>query len=217
MTLQDVQLVNNKHTALVVNNIYGSFLIEKLAVFDQSTPSPIHVDVVCCDHGRIDENCIKQRKFSWTNKNGSPFLNMSSYYSVSKSGRVLIFSNEYISKDIIGANNYRFNDNVLWDDGLLVQFRNMYVNNKTIGQNLLTNRNGTKDKKGVTCPPGYYLASNKTCQCSFLKDEEQLNGILSCDNDRHAAKIKHGYWAGYRLSNQHPSPNYANLVTGQCP
>ena len=113
VTLQDVQLVNNKHTALVVNNIYGSFLIEKLAIFDQSTPSPIHVDVVCCDHGRIDENCIKQRKFSWTNKNGSPFLNMSSYYSVGKSGRVLLSSNEYISKDIIGANNCRFDDNVL--------------------------------------------------------------------------------------------------------
>jgi len=221
--LKNLLLVNNKYTAVVVNNIHGSFLVEELAIFDQNTPSPTGVDVLCCDYGKIEEKCTRneQRNFSWTgftNKKGMPILNVSSNYAVGKSGKVLIFSKEHISKDITGADNCKFDDNVLWGDILLVQFKSMYVSNISAGQNLfLTNRKGAEDRKDGMCPPGYYLASNKTCQCSFLNDKEQLNGILSCNNDRHVAKIKRGYWAGYRLSKQHPSPYYSNLVTGQCP
>ena len=73
--------------------------------------------------------------------------------------------------------------------------------------------------KLVECPPGYYLDANKnyTCQCSYLNSREQLDGILSCDSETFTAKIKRGYWAGYHLSPEHPTPTDSNLVTGQCP
>ena len=73
--------------------------------------------------------------------------------------------------------------------------------------------------KLVECPPGYYLDADKnyTCQCSYLNSRQQLDGILSCDSDTFTAKIKHGYWAGYHLYPEHPTPTDSNLVTGQCP
>ena len=73
--------------------------------------------------------------------------------------------------------------------------------------------------KLVECPPGYYLDVDKnyTCQCSYLNSRQRLDGILSCDSETFTAKIKHGYWAGYYLSSEHPTPTDMNLVTGQCP
>ena len=73
--------------------------------------------------------------------------------------------------------------------------------------------------KLVECPPGYYLDADKnyTCQCSYLNSRQRLDGILSCDSDTFTAKIKRGYWAGYHLSHEHPTPTDSNLVTGQCP
>ena len=73
--------------------------------------------------------------------------------------------------------------------------------------------------KLVECPPGYYLDADKnyTCQCSYLNSRQRLAGILSCDSDTFTAEIKHGYWAGYHLSPEHPTPTDSNLVTGQCP
>ena len=46
---------------------------------------------------------------------------------------------------------------------------------------------------------------------------QQLDGTLSCDIETFTAKIKHGYWAGYYLSPEHPTPTDSNLVTEQCP
>ena len=224
VTLHDLLLVNSIHkVALVVNNIYERFLVEELAIFDENTipPTKLNTDILCCDHEGIDGNCIKQQNFSWigfTNKNGVSLFNMSNYYSAGNSGRILITLQENVSKDIIGADKCRFDDNMLWSEGLLVRFKSVYGNSETTRQNLfITNKKGIADNKDRMCPPGYYLASNETCQCSFLNHKQQLNGILSCDNDRHAARIKRGYWAGYELSKQHPTPNYTNLVTGQCP
>ena len=73
--------------------------------------------------------------------------------------------------------------------------------------------------KLIECPPGYYLDANKnyTCQCSYLNSRQRLDGILSCDSETFTAKIKRGYWAGYHLSPEHPTPTDSNLVTGQCP
>ena len=73
--------------------------------------------------------------------------------------------------------------------------------------------------KLVECPPGYYLDADKnyTCQCSYLNSRQRLAGILSCDSDTFTANIKRGYWAGYHLSPEHPTPTDSNLVTGQCP
>ena len=73
--------------------------------------------------------------------------------------------------------------------------------------------------KLVECPPGYYLDAEKnyTCQCSYLNNMQRLDGILSCDSEKFTAKIKRGYWAGYHLSPEHPTPTDSNLVTGQCP
>ena len=73
--------------------------------------------------------------------------------------------------------------------------------------------------KLTECPPGYYLDVDKnyTCQCSYLNSRQRLDGILSCDSETFTAKIKRGYWAGYYLSPEHPSPTDSNLVTGQCP
>ena len=73
--------------------------------------------------------------------------------------------------------------------------------------------------KLTECPPGYYLDENKnyTCQCSYLNGMQRLDGILSCDSEIFTARIKHGYWAGYHLSPEHPTPTDSNLVTGQCP
>ena len=73
--------------------------------------------------------------------------------------------------------------------------------------------------KLTECPPGYYLDADKnyTCQCSYLNSKQQLDGILSCDSETFTAKIKHGYWAGYYLSPEHPTPTDSNLVTGLCP
>ena len=70
------------------------------------------------------------------------------------------------------------------------------------------------------CPPGYYFdAVKQTCQCSYsdLKSKQHLDGILSCDSEKFTAKIKRGYWAGYHLSPENPTPTDSNLVTGQCP
>ena len=73
--------------------------------------------------------------------------------------------------------------------------------------------------KLAECPPGYYLDvdKNKTCQCSYLKSSQRLDGILSCDSETFTAKIRHDYWAGYHLSPNYPAPNDSNLVTGHCP
>ena len=74
--------------------------------------------------------------------------------------------------------------------------------------------------KLVECPPGYYLLyMNHTChdQCSYLNSSQRLDGILSCDSETFTAKIKRGYWAGYHLSHEHPTPTDKNLVTGLCP
>ena len=73
--------------------------------------------------------------------------------------------------------------------------------------------------KLVNCPPGYYLNSykNNTCQCSYLNSTQRLEGILSCDIETFTAKYKRGYWAGYHVSSQHPTPTDINLITGQCP
>ena len=73
--------------------------------------------------------------------------------------------------------------------------------------------------KLVECPPGYYLDVDKnyTCQCSYSNNQQRLDGILSCDSETFTAKIKHGHWAGYYLSSEHPTPSDKNLVTGQCP
>ena len=73
--------------------------------------------------------------------------------------------------------------------------------------------------KLIECPPGYYLNEDKnhTCQCSYLNSTHRLDGILSCDSENFTAKIKRGYWAGYHLSPEHPTPKDSNLVTGQCP
>ena len=70
--------------------------------------------------------------------------------------------------------------------------------------------------KLIECPPGYYL-DNGTCQCSYLKNAEWLDGILPCNSTTFTAKIKRGYWAGYHLSSDYPNCTYKNLVTGQCP
>ena len=69
----------------------------------------------------------------------------------------------------------------------------------------------------VQCPPGYYLDKNQTCQCCYQHKRRQLDGILSCDSETFTAKIRRGYWAGYHLSTEHPTPSDFNLVTGQCP
>ena len=73
--------------------------------------------------------------------------------------------------------------------------------------------------KLLECPPGYYLNSDKsnTCQCSYLNSTQRLDGILSCESETFTAKYKRGYWAGYHLSAQHPTPTDINLITGQCP
>ena len=73
--------------------------------------------------------------------------------------------------------------------------------------------------KLVECPPGYYFDSDKhqTCRCSYLNCMQILDGILPCDSDTFTAKIKRGYWAGYHLSPENPTPTDTNLVTGQCP
>ena len=73
--------------------------------------------------------------------------------------------------------------------------------------------------KLTECPPGYYFDADKsyTCQCSYLNSRQRLDGILSCDSETFTAKIKRGYWAGYHLSSEHPTPTDSNLVTGQCP
>ena len=67
------------------------------------------------------------------------------------------------------------------------------------------------------CPPGFYLTKSNNCECSFSNDDQRLDGIMSCDSETFTAKIKLGYWAGYLLSEQHPTPNYTNLVTAKCP
>ena len=69
------------------------------------------------------------------------------------------------------------------------------------------------------CPPGYYLDADKnyTCQCSYLNSMQQLDGIVSCNSETFTAQIKCGYWAGYYVTSEHPTPTDGNLVTGQCP
>ncbi|XP_065912580.1 uncharacterized protein [Dysidea avara] len=221
VTISNVLLLNHDNAALVVDKIYGSLLIEKSAIFDDQNILPLSVaaDVACCDHGKIGENCVMQKHLNfYSNVNGTPLFNMSSYFSLDNSRSVLIAFDEYISNNTISIDNCRFYD-AFWDGGLLVSLRNVYnyKSSEVIDNISPLNVNTTENNKDEICPPGYYLTSNGTCQCSFLNDKQQLNGILSCNNDRHAAKIKRGYWAGYRLSKQHPTPKYTNLVTGQCP
>ena len=69
------------------------------------------------------------------------------------------------------------------------------------------------------CPPGYYFDEdkNQTCKCSYSKHAQHLDGILSCDSETFTAKIKRGYWAGYYLSSEHPTPTDKNLIAAQCP
>ena len=70
--------------------------------------------------------------------------------------------------------------------------------------------------KLAECPPGFHFSGDK-CHCSYLNKRQRINGILSCDSDNFTAKIKRGYWAGYYLYPEHPTPTDMNLVTGHCP
>lgn len=67
------------------------------------------------------------------------------------------------------------------------------------------------------CAPGFYLTKSNSCECSFSTDNQRIEGIMSCDSKTSAATIKRGYWAGYYISKQYTTPNYTNLVTGECP
>lgn len=54
------------------------------------------------------------------------------------------------------------------------------------------------------CPPGYFFQSNEQfCKCAATSNRMLYHVIFDCNSSDFRAKMRIGYWFGYKISQKH--------------
>ena len=78
------------------------------------------------------------------------------------------------------------------------------------------------------CPPGFYIKDFKSvdgfirkyCACSATHTDKVYDRIKECSTEDFTAKLRIGFWMGYKIYNNDMSKDYGkeeNLISGYCP